>query len=209
MAKVKNFILVVNSCPENLKFKIFHQEDLKLSVTGIVDRIGKERSLVSILEHSSGRMVLKNYPAGISDHQQAMRIIFLHLKSWKRKINLVANRVVYGGQKFGEITPLKKSVIDQLKKYNKISAKDNPINLSLAVLLQEILPNARHFAIFENVFFEKIPLANRNYPIQDIYKDEYLVSRYGASGISTQYVLGAAQEKIKKSFKKIKIVGKI
>ena len=206
MAKLKEYILVINSGSATLKFKIFHQDNLNVALTGIVEKIGLPGSFISIQENSSKRILIKNYPEGISNHIQALQIVLAHLKHWKRKIKIIGHRVVHGGQDFTRPTLINKKNLVQLKKYNQLAPLHNPINLACIETCLNLLPAIKNVAVFDTAFYKTIPDYAYLYSIPYQYYLDFSVRRYGFHGISHQYVALKAAEALKKPLKKLKLI---
>lgn len=205
--KLKKYILVINSGSATLKFKIFHQDDFTIAVSGIVERIGLPGSFISIEENSSKRrMIMKNYPLGIPNHEQALRIVLSHLKHWRRKIAIIGHRVVHGGQDFTQSTLITKKVLAKLKKYNQLAPLHNPINLSCIAFCLQKLPSIKNIAVFDTAFYKTIPPHAYLYAIPYKYYLDFGIRRYGFHGISHQYVMEKAREKLNKSLNKLKLI---
>jgi len=207
MPKLKEYILVINSGSATLKFKIFKQEDFTIAVSGIVEKIGLKGSFISIEENSvKRRMVMKNYPQGLDNHQQALEIVLTYLKHWHRKIKIIGHRVVHGGQNFTQPTVINKNILSQLEKYNQLAPLHNPINLSCIKTCFKALPSIKNVAVFDTAFYSTLPDYTYLYSIPYQYYLDHEIRRYGFHGISHQYVAEKAAEKIKKPLKKLKLI---
>lgn len=207
MPKLKEHILVINSGSATLKFKIFKEEDFSVAVSGIVEKIGLKGSFISIEENFvKRRMMMKNYPQGLANHQEALKIVLTYLKHWKRKIKIVGHRVVHGGQDFTQPTVITKKVVERLAKYNQLAPLHNPVNLTCIKICLEALPNTKNVAVFDTAFYKTLPDYAYLYSIPYEYYLDYEIRRYGFHGISHQYVAQKATEKLKKPINKLKLI---
>lgn len=207
MPKLKNYILVINSGSATLKFKIFHQEDFSVVLSGIVEKIGLPGSFINIEESfKKRRMFMKNYPQGIPNHTEALKVVLANLNHWKRKIRVIGHRVVHGGQDFTKPTLITKRVLETLKKYNQLAPLHNPINLACINGCIESLPSIKNVAVFDTAFYKDIPDYAYLYSIPYKYYEQFGIRRYGFHGISHNYVSNKAAEKIKKPLSKIKLI---
>jgi len=207
MPKLKKYILVINSGSATLKFKIFHQDDFSVVLSGIVEKIGTPGSFITIEEDSKKRrMMMKNYPQGIPNHIEALKIVLDSIKHWKRKIKIIGHRVVHGGQDFTQPTLITKRVLEKLKKYNQLAPLHNPVNLACISGCIQSLPSIKNVAIFDTAFYKNIPDYAYLYAIPYKYYQDFGIRRYGFHGISHHYVSQKAAEKIKKPLSKIKMV---
>ncbi len=206
MKKQKQYILVINSGSATLKFKIFHQDSFEVAISGIAEKIGLPGSFINLIENSPKRMIMKNYPSGLTNHRQALQLIIPHLNHWRRKIKIIGHRVVHGGEEFTQPTVVTKNVLKKLKKYNQLAPLHNPVNLACIDTCLEILPSIKNAAVFDTAFYKDIPDYAYLYAIPFEYYKKYGIRRYGFHGISHQYVAQTAAQKLKKPLKKLKLI---
>ncbi|MFA6215343.1 MAG: acetate/propionate family kinase [Patescibacteria group bacterium] len=206
MAKLKQYILVINSGSATLKFKIFHEIDFSIAVSGIVEKIGLPGSFISISENSSKRMVMKNYPEGITDHNQALQIVLTHLNHWKKKIKIIGHRVVHGGNLFTEPTVITQKNLPKLENFSQLAPLHNPVNLACIKTCLQTMTKIKNVAVFDTAFYKTIPDYAYFYAIPYKYYLDFGIRRYGFHGISHQYVAITAAEKLKKPLTKLKLI---
>jgi len=205
--KQKQYILVVNAGSSTIKFQILHQDEFKVALKGIFERIGLNNSFYNIEENSSKRIIAKNFPAGIKTHGQALSIVIKKISHWQRKIKSVGHRVVHGGEEFIKPTIINKTILKRLKNYNQLAPLHNPINLScLAVCLDKFSQEVKNIAVFDTAFYKNIPDYAYMYALPFDYYKKYNIRRYGFHGISHQYVAEQAAEKLKKPLTKLKLI---
>jgi len=206
MKKQKDHILIINSGSSTLKFKIFHQADLKIELNGIVEKIGLSGSFINISENTSRRIIMKNYPSGIANHQEALKEVMIYLKHWKSKIKIIGHRVVHGGSEFTQPTIINDKILKKLEKFGQLAPLHNPINLLCIKTCIELIPGIKNIAVFDTAFYKTIPDYAYLYPIPWEYYKNFNIRRYGFHGISHQYLAEQTEEKIKKPLKKIKLI---
>src|SRR3989344_7820243 len=122
----RDCLLAVNAGSATLKVKIFKLSDLSLQVSALVERIGLSGSTLEVHEASSGRMIRRNFPGGVAQHQQALREIRSHLNHWGERLRAAAHRIVHGGRTFRKPTALTKDALTQLHPLSAISPLPNP-----------------------------------------------------------------------------------
>jgi acetate kinase len=196
-------ILVINSGSATLKFKVFSAPSLKEEISGIVERIGYSDSFLKVKSAKNGES-LKKYAKGITNHELALKEVVLQINDILPEIKLVGHRVVHGGGVFNEPILLSKNVIAKLAKYNKLAMLHNPINLSCAQSALEILPQAKHLAVFDTAYYATLPEYVHRYALPEkFYK--LGIRRYGFHGLSHKYsaVEGAKVAKLKINKSKI------
>jgi acetate kinase len=206
MAKLKEYILVINSGSATVKFKVFHQADFSVAVSGIVEKIGLPGSFIGIEENSSGRIIMKNFPQGLADHAQAMQVILLNLKHWQRKIKIIGHRVVHGGEKFTKPTLITEKVLVDLNGFCQLAPLHNPINISCIKSCINFFPSIKNIGVFDTAYYKTLPDYAYLYSIPYKYYTENSIRRYGFHGISHQYVAQKAAEKLKRPLAKLKLI---
>ncbi len=206
MAKLKEYILVINSGSATIKFKIFNQNDYSVALSGIVEKIGLPGSFINIEESYSKRIIMKNFPSGLADHQQGMQVILTHLNYWIKLIKVIGHRVVHGGEKFTEPTIISKKVILELKNYDQLAPLHNPINLGCIKSCIDFFPKIKNIAVFDTGYYKTLPNYAYLYSIPYKYYLENKIRRYGFHGISHQYSAQKAAKKLKKPLEKLKLI---
>jgi len=198
-------ILVINSGSSSIKFKVF-DESLKEEVNGIVERIGISGTFLEVKEVAGRGFVKQKFPGGLKSHQVAFSEIIKRLKKYLPEINRVGHRIVHGGEKFTETIRLGKTEVEQIEKFNNLAPLHNPINLACVKKALELIPDARHYGVFDTAYYKTIPDYAYLYPLPlELYK-KYQIRRYGFHGTSHQYVVGEAAKKIKKDLAGLKII---
>ncbi len=196
MAKSRKFILVLNSGSSSIKFKIFNQ-GFEVVAAGIMEKIGLSGSFIEFDFGAEKNKKEVNLP----NHEVAMKQLFLLLK--ENSISLediakVGHRVVHGGEEFTKPTLITGSVLNKLKKYNKLAPLHNPKNILGIEACVKLMPNVPEYAVFDTSFHATIPDFVYLYALPvSIYK-KYKIRRYGFHGISHSYVALEAAKILKK-----------
>ncbi|RJR31313.1 acetate/propionate family kinase [Candidatus Parcubacteria bacterium] len=203
----KKFILVVNSGSSTIKFKIYDNDGFNTVLCGNFERIGLDNSFYNIEETSSKRIIFKNFPAGIKNHEQALRVIVNLIGHWRNKIYGIGHRIVHGGEKFTKSTVLNQKKILRIEKYNELAPLHNPINLSCAkICLENFRPTVKNVGVFDTAFFKTLPDYAYLYPIPYEYYADLKIRRYGFHGISHEYAAETAAEKINLPLGRLRVI---
>jgi len=177
-------ILIINSGSATLKFKVFSVSNLTENIEGIIERIGQKDSF--LIFKSSTKKFVKKYPPGIKNHDLALKEVVLQIKGILPEIKLVGHRVVHGGGVFNQPVQLNENIIKKLAQYNKLAPLHNPINLACVLTALKVLPQAKHFAVFDTAYYANIPEYAHRYALPDkFYK--LGIRRYGFHGLSHKY----------------------
>ncbi|MEW6170492.1 MAG: acetate kinase [Candidatus Omnitrophota bacterium] len=176
-------ILVINSGSSSIKYKFFKMPEEKLIDSGIVDRIGEKRSLVS-------------------DHQQGLGIILNKVKD----VDAVGHRVVHGGEKFKKPVLINNEVIKKIKECLLLAPLHNPANLSGIYACKKLLKNIPQVAIFDTAFYQTLPAYAYFYGLDYKFYKKYGIRRYGFHGTSHEFVALKAARILKKPLNKLRLI---
>ncbi len=199
MKKLK-YILVLNSGSTSLKFKIFNKKSLKEIHSGIIEKIGSQRSIIEFDK------TIVNKHKSIKSHQQALKIVknFL-VKETNININLIAHRIVHGGVEFTKPIKLDSKTINKISKYNNLAPLHNPVNLKVAKYSLELW-SVKQIAIFDTMFFNTLTPVSYLYPLPLKYFKKYNVRKFGFHGFSHQGMLQGASKVLKKKTSKCNLI---
>jgi len=174
-------ILVLNCGSQSLKWKLFDDE-LKL------EKEGKKEIFDS-----------KNY-------QKILEKELEKLDKFRDKIKIVGHRVVYGGKKFRKPIKINAKILKELERFNRLAPLHNPFNLLGIRTARKIFAEVPHIAVFDTEFYINLPEKAYTYPLPAEIRKKYGIQRFGFHGISHEYAAEAGAKKIKKPFKKLKII---
>jgi len=174
-------ILVLNCGSQSLKWKLFDNE-LKL------EKEGKKEIFDS-----------KNY-------QKILEKELEKLDKFRDKIKIVGHRVVHGGEKFRKPIKINAKILKELEKFNRLAPLHNPFNLLGIRTARKIFAEVPHIAVFDTEFYINLPEKAYTYPLPAEVRKKYGIQRFGFHGISHEYAAEAGSKKIKKPFKKLKII---
>ncbi|OBH45736.1 acetate kinase [Mycobacterium mantenii] len=167
-------VLVINSGSSSLKYKLVEPDSGTARATGLVERIGEDKS-------------------SVPDHDAALRSAFdtlandgIDLKT--SDIVAVGHRVVHGGNTFHRPTLLDDTVIRKLDELSELAPLHNPPALKGIEVARKLLPDIAHIAVFDTGFFHDLPPAAATYAIDRGLAQRYQIRRYGFHGTSHHYV---------------------
>jgi len=174
-------VLVLNCGSQSIKWKLF-EDNLKLAKEG-------KREVLNP----------KNY----------QRILTKELRKtakYKKDIKLIGHRVVHGGNKFRRPTLINQRNLKELEKFNEFAPLHNPFNILGIKISQKIFPNSKQTAVFDTGFYLNLPEKASNYTLPKYIIKKFGFQRLGFHGISHEFAAEEAAKKIKKPFKKLKII---
>lgn len=174
-------VLVLNCGSQSIKWKLF-KNNLKLKEEGKRDVFNSE-NYQRILAKELGK-----------------------ISNYKKEIKTVGHRVVHGGNKFRKPTLINQRNLKELEKFNKFAPLHNPFNILGIKISQKIFPDSKQIAVFDTDFYLNLPEKASNYTLPKYIMKKIGFQRLGFHGISHEFAAKEAAKKIRKPFKKLKII---
>jgi acetate kinase len=123
------------------------------------------------------------------------------------KIQIIAHRVVHGGEKYKKATLITKQVKEDIKNFATFAPTHNPANLKAIIISEKVFPKAKHFAIFDTAFHQTMDEKAYLYGLPISFYKKYGIRKYGFHGTNHKYVSNCAKRYLqKKHFKDSKII---
>ncbi|PZR29861.1 MAG: acetate kinase [Citrobacter freundii] len=182
--------LIINAGSSSLKFHFYEMPSEKIICAGIAERIGKEGSSLHYHTGDNKNKEIK-LAESIKDHAAALEKIIDVLKDLP-EIDLIAHRVVHGGDKFSSAALITKEVENAIDKLSELAPLHNPVNLQCVRLMEKHFPDKKQVAVFDTSFHHNMPETAIRYAIPDRFYSEDKIRAYGFHGISHKYVSGEA-----------------
>ena len=188
-------ILSVNAGSSSLKFQLYEMPDEKVLISGVMERIGMDKSFYTI--KLNGEKIKKEVP--LNDHSDAFKALVSELEENNvvktlDEIKGVGHRIVQGGDYFDKSVVIDDDVLNKIDELLALAPLHNPaavIGIKAAI---KIFENATQVAVFDTAFHQTMPKENYLYALpMNLYHD-YKVRRYGAHGTSHRYVAKRANE---------------
>ena len=202
-------ILVLNFGSSSLKYQLINTQLKETLAKGNFERIGQRDAF---LTHKLGEEKHK-FQMDVPNHEVGLNIILGKLTSptfgvisGVDRIDAIGHRIVHGGDKFKKPTLVDDSVMGDIEKCIPLAPLHNPAAIKGIRACQEVLPGKPNVLIFDTSFHQSISKDRYLYPIPYEYYEKYRVRKYGAHGISHDYVSHRVAELKKVSRKKLKIV---
>ncbi|QCI21491.1 acetate kinase [Buchnera aphidicola (Hyadaphis tataricae)] len=206
---LKNLILVFNCGSSSVKFKILNPDNEKTYLSGLIER------LFSSDTHITWTYLERKYKTQIGsniDYTFALNFIIEKILLKKKNIlkNLVGigHRVVHGGTKIKKSVLIDDKIIKYIKEANCFAPLHNPANLIGITSCIERYPilSKKNVAVFDTSFYQNMPEHAFLYAIPYIFYKQYGIRRYGAHGISHNYVAKKVCIFLKKSFDSLNVI---
>lgn len=184
-------ILVLNSGSSSLKYQLIDTKTKKVLAKGNFERIGQRNAF---LTHKVGDQKHK-FELDVEDHEMALNIIISKLTSKScgvisgiDKIDAIGHRVVHGGDKFCSSMLVNEEVLKTIEECIPLAPLHNPSAIAGIKACMEIMPEKPNVVAFDTAFHQTIPEERYIYPIPYKYYEKYKIRKYGAHGMSHDYV---------------------
>lgn len=182
-------ILSVNAGSSSLKFQLYEMPEEKVLISGLMERIGMDRSFYMI--KVNGEKIKKEVL--LNDHKRAFEILVQELKDNKvvndlNEIVAIGHRIVQGGDYFDKTVIIDDEVINKIQELAPLAPLHNPAAITGIKAAQEVFKDAVQTAVFDTAFHQTIPVENYLYAVPYSWYENYKVRRYGAHGTSHKYV---------------------
>jgi acetate kinase len=209
--------LVVNAGSSSLKVKLLPQ-----NLSLLVERIGGESKVKAsfidlqatdfvgangIRPTATGENRLRIPHDAIKNHDEALRVCLESLSSQAnlQGVQLVAHRVVHGGERYTEPVVLDDAVIAEIENLSNLAPLHNPANLEGIRAARHLVPKATHVAVFDTAFHATLPAKAFLYGLPRRFYEQG-IRKYGFHGTSHDYVTRQAANVLGKSRDDLKII---
>jgi acetate kinase len=118
----------------------------------------------------------------------------------------VGYRVVHGADRFHRATLIDDSVVDQITVLAEYAPLHNPLSVQAIQTGRQILPQARHVAVFDTAENQSLPERAFLYAVPAQWHKKHAVRRFGFHGISQRYVAGRAALELHRPLDQLKVI---
>ncbi|PIQ25337.1 acetate kinase [bacterium (Candidatus Blackallbacteria) CG17_big_fil_post_rev_8_21_14_2_50_48_46] len=179
-------ILVLNAGSSSLKFSLLRLSDQTELLKGLAERLGEENPQIKF--QAPEEKIVKLPPN--ARHAQALEHLHQEWGPLSEQVDLISigHRVVHGGERFQEPTPINVEVIAHLKDLIPLAPLHNPANLAGIEAALHNWPEVPQFAVFDTAFHQTLPEIAYRYALPESYYRDHAIRRYGFHGISHRYV---------------------
>ena len=179
----------INAGSSSLKFCLFDMKDESVIVKGQFERIGIEGSSFTI-KFRDEKIVQE---LDILDHVAAVdtllnKLISLEIIKSFSEIDAVGHRIVQGKDLFNESVIINDDVMTKLESIKNFAPLHNPANMMGIMAFKKVLPDATMVAVFDTAYHHTLEEEAYLYPVPYKWYKDYGLRKYGAHGISHQYI---------------------
>jgi len=184
-------ILVINSGSSSLKYQLIDTSTNETLGKGYVERIGQAESFLT--HKVNGEKYVFN--VSMPDHETALNVALGKLTAEDvgvikdiNEIDAIGHRVVNGGDTFTQPTYVTDEVISKMEELIPMAPLHNPAAIAGIKACKDLMPGKPNVLVFDTAFHQTIPEERYIYPIPYKYYEKYKIRKYGAHGISHDYV---------------------
>jgi acetate kinase len=110
--------------------------------------------------------------------------------------SVVGHRVVHGGSDFRSPVVVDDDVLARIDALSVLAPLHNPVALGVIRAARSLLPDVPHVACFDTAFHATLPEVAWRYPLPDRWFNDWGVRRYGFHGLSVEWAVGRAAERL-------------
>ncbi|MFV8480282.1 acetate/propionate family kinase [Mycoplasma sp. AA7A] len=182
-------VLVINAGSSSIKLSLFNKETLELIASGIAERITLPEGNI-VLKYNGEKY---EKVVAMPTHEEAVNELYKLMQ----EINLISNpdeisnigfRIVQGGTYFDRTTKVTDKEIALIDECSMYAPLHNPGAVQAILGFRKVFPHAKLSADFDTAFHTTINKINGTYAIPEKLTEQYKIKRYGAHGISHQYI---------------------
>lgn len=162
-------ILVLNAGSSNLKASIF--------------QLDKEGKIASTTPGWTKKV--KWQKSALGDCRAQIEELLISLPD---KIDVVAHRIVHGGDKYDKACIIDQTVLEDLQKLIELAPLHEPISIIAIECVSETLGKVKQIAVFDTAFHRSMSEAARVYPLPYEWYEKFKIHRFGFHGLSYKYV---------------------
>lgn len=204
---MSKLILTINAGSSSLKFQLIRMPEEKTVTKGVVERIGMDDSIFTILVEGEKLTEVRD----IKDHEEAVNLMLEKFKEHHiiediNEIQGTGHRVVHGGETFPKSVVVTDEVEQQIEALSELAPLHNPANLMGIRAFRKLLPEIPHVAVFDTSFHQTMPEQAYLYSLPYRYYEDYGIRKYGFHGTSHKYVSRRAAEILGKPIEDLRII---
>jgi acetate kinase len=200
-------IIAINAGSSSLKFQLFEMPNEKVLTAGLIERIGLDKGVFTILVN--GEKVKEKID--IPDHAVAVKMLLTKLTHFGileslNEIDGIGHRIVHGGEIFNESVLITDEALQKIEELSDLAPLHNPANVVGIKAFKEVLPNVNAVAVFDTAFHQTMPERSFLYSLPYDYYENYGIRKYGFHGTSHKYVSERAAELLGRPIEQLRLI---
>ena len=168
---MSSLVLVINAGSSSLKYHLIDPDSEQVHAKGLIERIGEADS--DIADHGAA---LVRALEEMGDRLDPAALL------------AVGHRVAHGGALFDGPTVIDGTVWAAISELAPLAPLHNPAHLLGIEATTRLFPQVPQVAVFDTAFHQTMPPEAYTYAVPRLWRETYLVRRYGFHGTSVAYV---------------------
>jgi acetate kinase len=193
-------IIIINSGSSSIKYQLIEMPAKEVICSGMIDRIGLESSNFTYVTNTAKveeTLPIANHKIGLNKISQLLMDDTVGVIKSTSDIEVVAHRVVHGGNSFSKTALITKEVKEEIRQLCGLAPLHNPAHLEGIIVAEEIFSAAKQVAVFDTAFHQTMPAVAYKYAIPNYLLSENKIRAYGFHGTSHKYVSEKAIDYLK------------
>jgi acetate kinase len=200
-------IIAINAGSSSLKFQLFEMPSEEVLTAGLVERIGLDKGVFTILVNGEKVKEIIDIP----DHSVAVKMLLTKLTHFGildslNEIEGIGHRVVHGGEIFNDSVLITGETLQKIEELSDLAPLHNPANVVGIKAFKEVLPNVNAVAVFDTAFHQTMPERSFLYSLPYEYYEKYGIRKYGFHGTSHKYVSERAAELLGRPIEQLRLI---
>ena len=201
-------VLAINSGSSSFKFKLFSLPDEKVVAFGMADRVGLPGASFKIALQDGNEHIEH---VEVPDQEAAVSLLLKALKKYHvvedlNEIVGVGHRVVSGGEIFKDSALIDQKKLQQIFDLGDLAPLHNIPEATGIKAFMETIPSVPQVAVFDTSYHTSLDPIHYLYSIPYKYYKEDSIRKYGAHGISVEYVARRAARMMGKNPNIVKLI---
>jgi len=185
-------ILSINSGSSSLKFMLYNYTNKETISTGIVERVGMERSFIEFTCRDKCKVKIEhncpNHEVAIELMMKTMTNPEYNILQSVDQIKAVGHRVLHGGDVIKQSVLIDDEIMKTFKDLIDLGPLHMPPNITGIEAAKAVMPDVPHMAIMDTAFHQTMPAHTYMYALPYEWYENHKVRRYGFHGTSHLYV---------------------
>jgi acetate kinase len=200
-------IIAINAGSSSLKFQLFEMPSEEVLTAGLVERIGLDKGVFTILVNGEKVKEIIDIP----DHAVAVKMLLNKLTHFGILMSLneiegIGHRIVHGGEIFNNSVLITDETLQKIEELSDLAPLHNPANVVGVKAFKEVLPNVKAVAVFDTAFHQTMPERSFLYSLPYEYYEKYGIRKYGFHGTSHKYVSERAAELLGRPIEQLRLI---
>ena len=222
-------LLVFNCGSSSLTYRVYEAGDggeLSPLAAGKAHHVGTVTQERAYLSHSMGGETVKDVrplpeglaplpeglaplPEGLAplpSHRDAAAAVLEYLRRSGLRIDAIGHRFVTDGGRFPHAVAITDATLPEVEACNRLAPLHNPTSMSVIYLCRAELPDVLQYAVFDTAFHATMPEVAWRYALPLELADRFGYRKFGAHGLSYQYVTGEVSRVLRRPIEDLKII---